>query len=130
MAKRNAQLHKVSGRIRFLQGDLLHPLDRPVDLMVANLPYVMSREIAGLDPEIKQFEPILALDGGPDGLQIFRRLVSMVGGYVKPNASLFFELDPRQFAPAIQYVESVFPRAAIEIAPDLTKRPRVLIVNL
>ena len=130
MAKRNAQLHKVSGRIRFLQGDLLHPLDRPVDLMVANLPYVMSREIAGLDPEIKQFEPILALDGGPDGLQIFRRLVSMVGGYVKPNASLFFELDPRQFAPAIQCVESVFPRDAIEIAPDLTKRPRVLSVNL
>ena len=60
-----------------LKGDLLDPVppNRPIDIVVSNPPYIRSADIADLEPEVSKWEPRLALDGGPDGLDVYRRLV-------------------------------------------------------
>lgn len=80
VAQTNANNLEVADRIRFVQGDLLQPLlgtDQQFDLIVSNPPYIPSSQIAGLQPEIGK-EPVLALDGGPDGLEFYRRLLPQV----------------------------------------------------
>jgi release factor glutamine methyltransferase len=84
VAQENAARHGVASRLTFLQGDLCAPLPEPVDLLVANLPYVARSEWADLDPAIREYEPILALDGGPDGLDLIRRFLAQAPGYLRP----------------------------------------------
>jgi release factor glutamine methyltransferase len=77
VARANAERHGVADRIRFLRGDLFAPLaqDRgSFDLIVANPPYVRSGDVANLEPEIREWEPMTALDGGKDGLDFYRRI--------------------------------------------------------
>lgn len=75
--KDNAARLGLSERVAVLRGDLLSPIPahRPIDLVVSNPPYIPSADIAGLDPEVRDWEPHLALDGGPDGLALYRRLL-------------------------------------------------------
>jgi release factor glutamine methyltransferase len=77
-----------AGRLRagvtVVRGDLLAPL-RQADIVLANLPYIASKEIAELQPEVRDWEPRLALDGGPDGLDLIRRLVADCGERVRPR---------------------------------------------
>ena len=79
MTAENARRHGVAGRVHCLQGDLLAPLPEPVDLITANLPYVTTEELGGLLPEIRDYEPRAALDGGADGLAIIHRLLRRPG---------------------------------------------------
>ena len=65
----------MSGRIRFLQGDLLDPLPEPVDVIAANLPYVKTADWETLPPEIREHEPRAALDAGPTGTEVIERLL-------------------------------------------------------
>ena len=75
--KENAGRLGLKDRVAILRGDLLAPIptSRPVDVIVSNPPYIPSAQIDGLAPEIKDHEPRLALDGGPDGLDVYRKLV-------------------------------------------------------
>ena len=73
IAALNCIRHNV--RVGLLNGDLLAPLDQPVDMIVANLPYIPDAEIAGLSAEIREYEPGVALAGGEDGLDVVRRLI-------------------------------------------------------
>ena len=82
------QRHHVAGRIRFLHGSLLAPLPGPVDLIAANLPYVMSAELPTLDPEVRLFEPHEALDGGEDGLDLVRELLTQVPDKLIPGGAV------------------------------------------
>ena len=83
--------------VTFAQGDLLEPLagQPPFDLIVANLPYVPSGDIAALAPEVRS-EPLLALDGGADGLALVRRLVAGVGRVLRPGGALVLEVGMGQ----------------------------------
>jgi release factor glutamine methyltransferase len=89
VARRNAEEHGVAGRIHFAQGDLFAPLvGRRFALIVSNPPYVRRRDLALLAPEIRNWEPLVSLDGGDDGLDFYRRIVadapkhSIAGGIV------------------------------------------------
>lgn len=75
--KANVDKHGLGGRVAVLRGDGLAPVpaSRPVDWIVANPPYIPSADIEGLAPEVRDWEPRLALDGGPDGLEPYRRLI-------------------------------------------------------
>ncbi len=75
--KDNAARLGLGERVAVLRGDLLSPIpeSRPIDLVVSNPPYIRHGDIAGLDPEVRDWEPHLALDGGPDGLELYRRLL-------------------------------------------------------
>ena len=130
IAALNVREHDVGERVHLLQGDLLSPLPCAVDLVLANLPYVMSAEIPTLEPEIRLYEPQEALDGGEDGLEVVARLLAGAPPHVNPGGSLLLELDPRQMERAAALALRAFPQATTRVTPDLAGHPRVLVVTL
>lgn len=82
VARRNAERHAAA--VRFVRGDLLAALRR-ADVVLANLPYIPSAEIAGLEPEVRDWEPRLALDGGADGRELIRRLIDDCAARIRPR---------------------------------------------
>lgn len=76
VARRNAARLGVAGRADFRQARSLDGVDGPFDLLVSNPPYIATAEIAGLEPEVRRYDPAGALDGGPDGLAVYRELAA------------------------------------------------------
>ena len=128
LARRNAQRHTVADRIRFLEGDLLEPLDAPVDVIAANLPYVRSGDLEAGPPEINEHEPRLGLDGGPDGLRLIERMLRDAPPHLKPGGALFAEIGEDQGDGARKLAAAVFPQARIEVRRDLSRLDRALVV--
>ena len=128
-AQSNAEGHKVRQRIDFQLGDLLEPLTSPVDIVVANLPYISSDAIPTLEPEISRFEPREALDGGHDGLDLVRRLLHQAPKHLGPAATILLELDPDQMNAASSTALEVFPEARLRLFKDLAGLERVLAVQ-
>ena len=100
VAKRNAAKNGVADRMTFLQGDLFAPLPAGAafDLIASNPPYIAQSEFATLAPDVRDHEPRLALDGGPDGLAFYRRIATGVGPFLKPGGSLLLEVGFTQDA--------------------------------
>jgi len=122
VALTNCQKHGVERRIHLLEGDLLSPLPEPVDLILANLPYVEERELSGA----MKFEPPLALNGGVDGLQKIRQLCHQLGGKLHPEGCLLLEIGQGQAVAVTKLLQSLFPGAKIEVSPDLSGIERVV----
>jgi len=123
VARANASRHGVTGRVTFRQGDLLAGLPGPVDLVTANLPYIPTWEWYRLPREVR-YEPRLALDGGPDGLDYYRRLVRQVPGVLRRGGRLLCELGPGQEETFLALVPE--PEWQARVQPDLAGRPRLL----
>lgn len=85
-------------RIQFLKGDLFSPVDGHYDVIVSNPPYIPSEEIEVLEPEVRDHEPRLALDGSADGLAFYRRLSKEAGRYLKDGGRIYFEIGCDQAA--------------------------------
>lgn len=128
VAAYNIRGHSVHDRVRLGHGDLLEPLPEPVDLIVANLPYIPTARIPALQPEVQQ-EPQLALDGGPDGLNLVRRLLSQAPAKLNSPGIILLELDPEQFPAAEALALQQFPEAEITAEQDLTRRDRIMVIN-
>jgi release factor glutamine methyltransferase len=96
VARRNAQRHGVDGRVEFFEGDLLTaiPSERQFDLIVSNPPYVTSGEMAALPADVRQYEPTLALDGGPQGTTVIERLLPQAVERLRPGGWLLVEIGP------------------------------------
>ena len=96
MAQGNAERHGVAERITWLQGDLLQPVRAmgapPVDAIVANLPYIAEEEMPSLMPEVRDYEPRIALAAGAGGLQLIRRLIEESPAVLRPGGLLAMEL--------------------------------------
>ncbi len=123
VARRNARRHAV--RVRFIQADLLSPLaPRSCDLICANLPYIPTATLQGLDVYGK--EPALALDGGPDGLTLIRRLLHQAESRLAPGGALLLEIEATQGESAPRAARKVFPHARVDVLPDLAGHPRLL----
>ena len=99
VARRNARRHGLGARTGWAVGDWTSALDEQFDIVVSNPPYIESRCISTLEPEVRDHEPLLALDGGPDGLGSFRRLVSQLARTVKSNGFAYLEFGPGQAEP-------------------------------
>jgi len=140
VAKKNAQRHKVA--ITFLRGNLLEPFIKKFAshlhqnshvIITANLPYLATRQWQKTQPEIKKYEPRLALDGGPDGLKyhrtLFQQIKLLVTGYRLLVACLL-EIDPSQTKHITKLIKHSFPSAKIQIKKDLAGRDRVVIFNI
>ena len=95
LAAENAARHGITDRIRLHCTDLLPSGDTKFDLIVANLPYIPSGEIAALSPEVRA-DPITALDGGPDGLDLICRLVAAGPDRLTPGGALLMEMGAGQ----------------------------------
>ena len=128
VARGNASAAGVAGRIRFCQGDLFDALQGQGDfhMILSNPPYIASGVIGSLAVEIRDHEPRMALDGGPDGLDLIRRILRASPGYLKPGGWLLMEIGYDQ-ADAVRAlargVGKVFP--AVEILRDLGGNDRV-----
>ena len=128
VAAYNIRAHAVADRVRLGHGDLLEPLPEPVDVIVANLPYIPTARIPTLQPEVQQ-EPPTALDGGPDGLDLVRRLLTQAPAKLNAPGIILLELDPEQFPAAEATARQHFPNAEITAEQDLTRRDRIMVVN-
>ena len=128
VASHNIRAHNVADRIKLAKGDLLEPLLEPVDLIVANLPYIPTSRIPTLQPEI-QWEPSAALDGGDDGLDLIRRLMSQAPDKLKENGIILLELDPEQVPAVEELSRQFFPEATTSIEQALAHRDRVFVIN-
>jgi release factor glutamine methyltransferase len=128
LAQENAALNRVEKRIVFLLSDLLSALEKPVDLIVANLPYVPSAQLEKLAPEL-QWEPREALDGGPDGLESIRKLLSQAPSYLKRGGAILLEVGPGQARKVKALARKAFPHARISSFPDLRGIMRVVMME-
>jgi release factor glutamine methyltransferase len=99
IAGRNSVAHGVSGRLTLLSGDLLAPVTGVFDLIVSNPPYIPSGDLAALDAEVRDFDPVLALDGGADGLDFYRRIIKTAPSHLTPGGILALELGIHQAGP-------------------------------
>lgn len=100
-AKRNAEALKVSQRLTVMQAswfdnDIAEKTGGGFDMIISNPPYIPSGDIQGLEPEVKDFDPLLALDGGEDGLRDYRQIAKIAGGMLKDGGYLIFEAGIHQ----------------------------------
>ncbi len=124
----NAQQHGVLARSAFLQSDWerLHPAKH--DLVFANPPYVVSGEITGLAPDVKKYEPVSALDGGPDGLAEYRAIAPVVRDSLTPQGLAFLEIGQGQHHMVSQILESESLQI-VRVVEDLAGTPRCVVAR-
>jgi release factor glutamine methyltransferase len=130
VARANAARHGLSERIHFLQADLLTACGGttpPFDLIAANLPYIPTVTLPDLP--VSRHEPLLALDGGPDGLTLIRRLMAQAPRVLAANGLLLMEIEATQGEQVMALAAQTFPDAAIRVYRDYAGLPRVLSVE-
>ncbi|HET7703843.1 MAG TPA: peptide chain release factor N(5)-glutamine methyltransferase [Candidatus Limnocylindrales bacterium] len=129
LARENAAGHAAADGMRFIEADLLPPVlpddGARFDIILANLPYVRSDAIAGL-PVATSFEPRLALDGGPDGLDVIRALLRRLPDALADGGVALLEIGADQGADGPAAVEALLPGWRSEVRADLAGLPRVL----
>ena len=125
VAKKNAEEH-LGGNVALLQSDLLTEVQgKRFSLLLSNPPYIVSRVIPGLEREVSEYEPKMALDGGEDGLVFYRRIAREAKKVLLPGARLYLEIGYDQG----ESVKDIFQKEgyeAVEVFPDLSGNPRVL----
>jgi release factor glutamine methyltransferase len=131
VAEINCRRHGVNSQVELLPGELLEPLSQPVDMIVANLPYIKGCEFKDLSPEIINFEPMIALDGGEDGLDKIQQMLEQMPGRLSTHrggysACFLLEIGLGQGEMVASLIERYFPQASIELISDLGGIPRVV----
>lgn len=124
LARENAVAHSVADAIVFLEADLLPPAEASFDLILANLPYIPSAEVDVL-PVAASYEPRLALDGGPDGLAVVRRLLEALPSALAPDGAALLEIGFNQGPAVQQAVAALEGEWSCRIQPDLSGNPRL-----
>jgi release factor glutamine methyltransferase len=131
VARRNAERHGAVGQVTFLEGDLLKPLQARgltgrVDILVSNPPYIAEHEWEALQPEVRLFEPRIALAGGEDGLAVYRRLVREAAGLLNTTGWLIMEVGQGQAESVRTLIEATGRYGTVEIRPDQAGIDRVV----
>jgi release factor glutamine methyltransferase len=132
LAQTNARTHGVKERIDFLQGDLLMPLRRQrgrLTAVISNPPYVSTGQLTELPVEIREHEPLTALDGGPDGLRIIRRLIAEAAEMLLPQGWLALEIGCGQSRQVERMISESGSYGDTETIPDYAGIPRVILTR-
>jgi release factor glutamine methyltransferase len=138
LARQNAAQNKVAERIEFLTSDGFAALKntdvpgvppRQIDLIISNPPYIASAEIETLAPEVRDFDPRAALDGGADGLDFYRRLAAEAKPWLKPDGKIMLEFGDGQ-AGAIQQIFAAEKWIVEAVQEDYSHRARILVATL
>ena len=134
VAKHNAEKFHVHHRIDFLECDLLPqhveplPTDRHFDMICANLPYIPTETMRALP--IYGREPTLALDGGKDGLDLYRRLLDIAPDWLAPYGKILLEIEATQGLKALSLAYDLFSEASITLHQDMAGHDRLLEIQL
>lgn len=139
LARQNAAAHQVAERIEFLLGDGLAALNhagnlpggdrRTFDLILSNPPYIPSAEIATLEPEVRDFDPRAALDGGTDGLDFYRALARQASQFLKPEGKIMLEFGDGQ-ADALRLLFAAELWSVEAVQADYSQRARILVASV
>jgi release factor glutamine methyltransferase len=129
VARRNAKRHRVGDRIELSRTSLLTGVAGPFDLIVSNPPYVASGDVADLPPEVRDYEPREALDGGADGLDVIRKLLAEAGSHLVPGGWLVFEFGFGQEEGVKDAVARVPHLRLDRVRADLQGIPRTAVVR-
>ena len=134
VARLNAGRLGAANRITFVQGDLLQPLkgiglEGKIDLVISNPPYIRRTEFATLPSEVRLHEPRVALDGGEDGLVVYRKLIPEAGAFLKEGGFLILEMGDGMSREIATLVASQGLFGRIELLQDLAGRERILITR-
>jgi len=128
VARKNIHVHGVQDRVLLFQGDLWEPLEqrniRELDIIVSNPPYIPSKELKNLPNDVKK-EPQIALDGGFDGLEFYRRIISKAPEYLKPGGRVIFEIGWNQ-AQDVKYLLEKEGFKEIQVRKDYAGFDRVV----
>lgn len=127
-ARANARSLGVASRFETVVGDMVQPLSGVFDFIVANPPYIATDDIAGLEPEVREFDPALALDGGKDGLSAYRDLLAHARAKLAEGGRLYLEAGLGQ-VPAIRHIVELHGWGQSRMAHDLGGVERVLVID-
>ena len=130
VARMNAARMNLESRVEFRKSDLLERFDDAFDLLVANLPYIPRARFDQLPREVRAFEPRRALDGGEDGLDLIRRLLTQIGSRAARDAIALLEISEEQGKSARELAQQIFPHCSITLHRDPEGMDRVLEINL
>lgn len=127
-ARQNIEKHALGDRCRLERGNWNAIPHQSADVILSNPPYIKSADILTLAPEVRKLEPVLALDGGPDGLDAYRSLAGLVGPMLRPNGRVFLEIGQGQAeaAPALMGAQGL---KTTEILADLAGIPRCVVLK-
>ncbi len=134
VARENARDHGVADRIRFLEGDLFEPLEEldiraGIDIIVSNPPYVKSGDLPALQPEVRDYEPEMALISGPEGTEIAATIIKIASGYLKKNGALIMEMGLGQAEALVRMVDATGEYGKPWILKDLAGIERVMVAR-
>ena len=138
VATRNAKRHKLAERVRFLAGDLFAPMSEPggvatgeghFDFILSNPPYIAHEDISNLPVGVRDYEPHVALDGGPGGFSVFDRLIADAPNHLKTGGYLIVEIGSPQEKPARDRLAAQGDFDLAETIRDGSGHPRVLLAQ-
>jgi len=135
VAAQNVDRQGLGRQVQLLSGQLLEPLPAPVDVIVANLPYIATADLATLPRQVRDYEPVLALDGGADGLAVIADLLATLAlpgecSKLRPGGRVYLEIGAGQGDAARTLVQDLLPDAEVAIVQDYADLDRLLIVAL
>ena len=128
IADTNRRTHGVYNRVALRRGNLLEPVDFKPEIIVSNPPYIPMGDLSLLQPEI-QYEPRVALDGGTDGLELIRGLLSQSLDKVSSSGAILFEIDSSQENSARILAREYFPNSHISVLDDLSGSSRAILIE-
>jgi release factor glutamine methyltransferase len=130
VARKNALRHQLAERVEFFKMDLMRDWNLPendlYDYILSNPPYIPSKELEQLMPDVRDYEPQMALDGGSDGLDCYRCIVASAFPYLKPGGCLIFEVGDEQAGSVQQIFQTHGGFENIQVMQDLSGRDRVV----
>ncbi len=134
VARQNTRRHSVGAQIRFLPGDLFGPLEEldirgQVDIIVSNPPYIRTGDLSSLQPEVRDYEPAVALIAGPEGTEIHQRIISEAPLFLKKHGILIMEMGMGQAEAISQMVAAASVYDIPRIQKDLAGIERIIVVR-
>ncbi|MFH1709794.1 MAG: peptide chain release factor N(5)-glutamine methyltransferase [bacterium] len=129
LALENAKKHGVESRIKFTETNLFPKEIQKFNIIISNPPYIKTADIQNLAPEIRDFEPIAALDGGADGLNYYRKIAEQAETYLKDDGYLLLEIGAGQSKDVVGIINDKLKPKSIRVKKDLSGLDRVVIAS-
>ena len=129
IADDNRRAHGLYSRIKLRRGNLLEPIVEKIDILVSNPPYIRSVKLTSLQEEVLK-EPMVALDGGYDGLELIKKLLFQAVDKMSNPGVILFEIDSDQAAEAVKLSQQYFPSAITTVLKDLSNNERAVLLEI
>jgi len=129
IADDNRRTHGLYSRVKLRRGNLLEPIIDKIDILVSNLPYIRSDRLTSLQEEVLK-EPVVALDGGYDGLELIKRLLFQAVDKMSNPGVILFEIDSDQASEAVKLSQQFFPSAITTVLKDLSNNERAVLLEI